>query len=277
MVQAFLEAAQQVGQPSTPLLVLADWLEENGDAARSHFLRLQVQAAALPRHDRHRRQLEERAVVILREHGETWLGPLKGLVRGWEFTGGRLEVVVPANVFLGAAMGAVLEGEVWAWVRQVRLEGVNDDVAATLAGSLRLAQITSLNLRYNSIGDLGALALARSPHLANVLALDLALNRICAGGAQALAESPYLTKLTYLDLWGNRISSQGAEALLSSGQLANLTYLDLERNHICVHEAQPFVASRQLPKLTFLNLRKNFLDEPVRAALRRWFGQAVEL
>jgi uncharacterized protein (TIGR02996 family) len=303
-VLAFLEAAQQEGQPSASLLILADWLEEHGDEARAHFLRLQVQAATLPRYARQRRLLEEQATGIVKQHGDTWLGPLAGVVRGWEFTGGRLEVVMPVSVFLGTAMAGVLGQEAWAWVRQVRLQEVDDAVMTTLAASPRLAQLTRLNLRYNTIGPAGAAALAGSSHLAQLISLDLALNRIGPGGAQALAGPANLENLTYLDLWGNGIGNSGVAALAGSPFLSQLSYLDLDRNNVGSEGAVQLADSPYLVHLTHLNLRnnqirdggaralaesphlvniaflslgRNLLGEPGKTLLRQRFGEAVEL
>src|SRR5262245_53509341 len=68
-----------------PRLILADWIEDNGDPERAEFLRLQVAESgsgprplSLPR----RRALGDRDQALLAQHGGRWLGPLAALGRG---------------------------------------------------------------------------------------------------------------------------------------------------------------------------------------------------
>jgi uncharacterized protein (TIGR02996 family) len=273
-VLAFLEAARQERQPSTTLLVLADWLEEHGDEARGRFLRLQSQAAALPVYDRQGRTLQAAAAELLQRHEAIWVGPFRSVARSWEFRGGLLELVIPVTVFLSPAMDAIFRQEVWAWVREVRLTGVTEAMAAELAVEPRLSQLTSLNLRYNTIWAAGAEALASSPHLASALSsLDLALNRVLEPGARALAESPRLVNLTSLDLWGNDIGDGGAQALAESPYLGNLISLNLERNRIGDAAARALAESPHLRNLTSLNLRGNPITSMIQ--LRKRFGDVL--
>jgi uncharacterized protein (TIGR02996 family) len=45
--KAFLEAINANSDDDEPRLIYADWLEENGDAQRTEFIRLQIQSAGL--------------------------------------------------------------------------------------------------------------------------------------------------------------------------------------------------------------------------------------
>ena len=45
--EAFLQAMVETPDDDTPRLVYADWLEENGDADRAEFIRLQCELATL--------------------------------------------------------------------------------------------------------------------------------------------------------------------------------------------------------------------------------------
>src|SRR5919205_623303 len=58
---AFLRAVADHPDEDGPRLVLADWLDERGDAARAEFVRVQCAAAALPAFDDRRVGLEDRA------------------------------------------------------------------------------------------------------------------------------------------------------------------------------------------------------------------------
>jgi uncharacterized protein (TIGR02996 family) len=82
-VLAFLQAIKDEPEDDTPRLVLADWLEERGDP-RSELLRIQVEMARLPLDAPHLRVLAPRQQQLLRQHADTWLGPLAPLVSGWK-------------------------------------------------------------------------------------------------------------------------------------------------------------------------------------------------
>lgn len=58
----------------TPRLVAADWFEENGDAARGEFIRVQVNRARLPPTDPQQPELAARELRLLKEHAARWIG-----------------------------------------------------------------------------------------------------------------------------------------------------------------------------------------------------------
>jgi uncharacterized protein (TIGR02996 family) len=66
---ALLEEARLAPDDDGPRLVLADWLEDHGDAARAEFLRLQCHSPRLA-------AAQERCRALLDRHGGAWLGPL---------------------------------------------------------------------------------------------------------------------------------------------------------------------------------------------------------
>ena len=55
-----------------PRLVYADWLEEQGDADRAEFIRVQIELAYLPDHDPKRDRLIDRESRLRNRHGEVW-------------------------------------------------------------------------------------------------------------------------------------------------------------------------------------------------------------
>ena len=77
-VAAFLRDARERPEDDTPRLVLADYLEENGDPERAEFVRLQCRLAAgqAPLEGSERRRMGERCEGLLGRHGGGWLGPL---------------------------------------------------------------------------------------------------------------------------------------------------------------------------------------------------------
>jgi uncharacterized protein (TIGR02996 family) len=50
--KAFLEAIIENPNDDAPRLMLADWLDERGQADRAEFIRLQIRLAQMPEYDR---------------------------------------------------------------------------------------------------------------------------------------------------------------------------------------------------------------------------------
>lgn len=82
-----------------------------------------------------------------------------------------------------------------------------------LAGSPRLATLSSLWLRQIPLGPEAAVALASSPHAHKLRDLNLLECELGDEGARALLGSPHLDGLTKLQLSGNRISADVSVAL----------------------------------------------------------------
>jgi uncharacterized protein (TIGR02996 family) len=75
---ALLRAAREQLDDDSPRLILADWLEEHGDAQRAEFLRLQcaLGPGSAPLHEAERSRAARRAAALLNRCGGAWLGPL---------------------------------------------------------------------------------------------------------------------------------------------------------------------------------------------------------
>jgi uncharacterized protein (TIGR02996 family) len=77
-IAAFLQDARERPEDDTPRLVLADFLEENGDADRAEFIRLQCRLApgTLPLEATQRQEMEDRSQRLVANRGGGWLGRL---------------------------------------------------------------------------------------------------------------------------------------------------------------------------------------------------------
>ncbi|MCC6420255.1 MAG: TIGR02996 domain-containing protein [Gemmataceae bacterium] len=77
-VLALLQAAREQPEDDGPRLVLADWLEEAGDAHRAEFLRLQCALGPGPGwpDESARSRARERVAELLARFGGAWLDPL---------------------------------------------------------------------------------------------------------------------------------------------------------------------------------------------------------
>ena len=85
---AFLHAIHASPADDLPRLVYADWLEENGDASRAEFIRVQCELATINAIDPQRVTLEDREHELLNEHEDRWLGESRPEMTEWEFARG---------------------------------------------------------------------------------------------------------------------------------------------------------------------------------------------
>jgi len=200
---ALLQAAKQEPEDRLCRRVLADWLEEQGEAEVAACLRQSL--------DKPQEWIEFPKAIR-----ERWW-PWNGCQDGW------LGVQNPTKKRPDSP---------WFCCLRFREYQIGPKRAAALAASPRWAQLKSLHLARNQIGSKGAAALAASPHLAQLTHLNLEDNQIGPKGAAALAASPHLAQLTSLDLARNQIGDSGTAALAASPHLAQLTSLHLRDNHI---------------------------------------------
>src|SRR5262245_7830148 len=101
---SLLWAAKQHPDDDARRLVLADWLEENGDesdVSRAEFIRSQLEQARLPAQSPARRQAQEREGQMLKRYGPQWCGPVWDLGDNWRFERGLMYLDVPANAIVG--------------------------------------------------------------------------------------------------------------------------------------------------------------------------------
>src|SRR5262249_54159392 len=70
--RGFLEAIIAEPDDDTPRLIFADWLEEQGDAARAEFIRVQIERARLPEWDARQVRLRLRERELIEQYGLKW-------------------------------------------------------------------------------------------------------------------------------------------------------------------------------------------------------------
>jgi uncharacterized protein (TIGR02996 family) len=279
--KAFLQAVLDEPDDDAPRLVYADWLEEHGDAARAEFLRVQCELARLADGDGRRWELEARERWLLWHHGKRWAGPLRRLVKRWQFRRGFVEgVTAGAAEFLGWA------DELFrlAPIRHVRLLRVRDTLPR-LARCRHLARVQGLDLRHQDFSPEAFDALARSRHLTGLTSLNLRGTLLCnTAGMRQLAGYESLAGLTSLDLSQPRpgrperrdenderfcIQPSGIQALSDSPHLQRLTALKLSGydSGFSQQAVEALTGAALLGRLTELDLSRTHLglfyyDEP---------------
>jgi uncharacterized protein (TIGR02996 family) len=289
-------------------LVYSDWLEENGQAARAEFIRVQIELAKIgrpakechfgavhnprlltPEESRRRKKLQDREQALCLEHEKAWAAELPDL-KGIEWSHPRRGFVeeVTAENFRAFHTHAARLYDL------VPLRGLHfgpcakfgdkaelkADSAMRLADFPALARLHSLTIHGSAIGDRGAIALANSPHVANLVSLELSMSIVDDRGARALALSPHLGNLRALLMYMNRTGNNGAAALANSTSLPHLAVINLELNHVGDEAGRAFAYTQQLPELLHLNLFDQFsgeLSRDVCRALKERWGDRVEV
>src|SRR5262245_30391979 len=136
-VLAFLADIKEHPGDDTPRLILADWLQDQGDP-RGEFIRLQCLQARRPA-DLAQQPLDDRLDQLRREHRDAWLGPLVDMALDVWFERGLLRLHVESTAVTGGDLDAVAETTAWHWVEgvKVRLTGPQDAAALARSPSLR--------------------------------------------------------------------------------------------------------------------------------------------
>jgi hypothetical protein len=135
--------------------------------------------------------------------------------------------------------------------------------------------LTSLELRWGSLGDEGVRELGRSPQGALLRRLDLSFNGLGPAGAQALADAPLGETLTQLDLSGNKIGNLGLKTLVHSPRLGNLRRLDLWKCGITHNGVKSLLASPHLDRFTYVRLSENAISPRAYDGLRKRLGDRL--
>lgn len=227
-VLAFLRAIKANPDDNTPRLILADWLEEHGDAmqaARGEFLRLQCLGSQIAG--------RERQAELLRCYETAWLGSMGPLVRLRSFCWDRglLHFETTADILLDRSVGDIAT-DAFAWVEGITLRRLTADWMYQLIAVPWMRWLNQLDLNFNALGDFGAWDLTSSPNLVNLRTLWLRGNDIGPEGAATLAQTSSLPNLKQLSLRDNSIGEAGASALANSPLLTRLTFLNLQGNHL---------------------------------------------
>jgi uncharacterized protein (TIGR02996 family) len=228
-LQRLLDAIRTRPEDDTARLVYADWLEEQGDAARAELVRVQVSRARLSAWDPERVRLQLRERALLAEHGERWrseLPELKGVTWG-SFRRG----------LIGRASFASVE------VLQQNLEALRG-----------LPVLEGIALRWAAENDwdkIGAIEGLRSLTVHGPLLDETDMD--------GLAQSPLLSALTTLNLVESRMSREPFQRLLSSPHLGQLETLRVP--HHLLSSLEDLVQATTLPALRELDLSVATMEE----------------
>ena len=297
--EGLLRAIASDLESDTPRLIYADWLEEQGDAERAEFLRLQCQLVESPLDAFQSDAMAGRARELELRYGLVWKQRLPEELQGRSlFHRGLLTGMACAVEAFPQVAEAFLAGNPLLHVLQVYpgQSSLRYQAWDRFFSSPWLRHFTSLDLSNNWMGNLGASVLANCPHLENLSELDLSGNNINDlampalmdatlpalrrlklrsnefgdRGITLLARSGRLTRLQRLDLNWNRIGDAGLSALVRGQYLSSLEILDLRGNNIRENSVKVLLKSTALPRLRRLLLDgRGVFSKPTAKALRR--------
>jgi uncharacterized protein (TIGR02996 family) len=254
--QAFLQAIRESPDDDAPRLIYADWLEEQGGAARAaraSFIRIQCRLAELPEDDPARDSLEDEAVDLLAQHEAEWTQPLHGIVADWHFSRGFVErITIGAPKFLTQAE-CLFD---FTPLRSVHFLISPRDVPH-IAACKHLQGIETLDFSGCHLNDRAVQQLLISPHLERLTALNLNGNSINTPGVRALVESSLFARLRLLDLSRNIVIGDNAARLLAQADSGNnLEILSLANTNLTLDGLHDFFQSRNLSRLYTLNISR---------------------
>jgi uncharacterized protein (TIGR02996 family) len=259
-------------------LVLADWLEDHGDA-RAELIRVQVELAKLKRLDPRWKELDRQEAKILKEHGRPWRDALKAMGGKCRFSRGLLgRYHVVASKLLRAPWESWRNTEALAWLDGLyttdvdswfprvascpALEFINElhtchllqfgaETVAALARYERAPYLRSLGFRNANLTVDDALPLTAAPYWRQLRRLGLSANKLGDRVGELL---PFCAGLLSLDVGTNGIGAAGLEALASSPHLSRLTDLNLTDNPITTAGAKALAGATAFPDLEWLSL-----------------------
>jgi uncharacterized protein (TIGR02996 family) len=241
--RGFLEDILANPDDDAPRLIYADWLDENGDAARAEFIRVQIERTTLPEWDPRQVRLRLREEALLKLHGRKWKAELprlqdvtwkefrRGFVATARFT--RFSVI---NANASACWAATpVEAISVRWPRK----GEPCERLAPLAGLRELSFLET---------PVEVAPLADSPLLSTLRVLSI--SGLWATGFRRLAGSPHLGNLATLRVPFNSIGNEGIDALLGAKSLNALTELDLsDHGRTGRHRGDPVIEAETVATL----------------------------
>jgi uncharacterized protein (TIGR02996 family) len=277
----------------TPRLAYADWLDENGQADRAEFVRVQVERARLPEWDATQVRLRLREKKLLDQHGERWLAEIPAPA-GAKWEGFRRGIVAEVSFASYDAMRqsahacravAPVEAVTVRWPRKRepqenappiaelrelsltgRPESPNDVVRLAESPQLRTLRVLTARGLWADVFP----RLVRSLYLAPLKALRLPNSELGNAGILALLESSALTQLEELDLSGRGVMERYNEdpvvrapglVLLAGWEgLKSVRSLNLNGNDLGRSGLRALLQSRHVGGLKELSLRNTRLD-----------------
>ncbi len=278
---SFLAAIWKAPEENLPRLIYADYLDERNDPL-GQFIRIQCALEDCTISSSRRWELRQFEAEYLSRYGTIWAKPLEGLVTGYAFRRGFIEMVrMEARTFLARApllfqlapvrhiqfldLGSSAEKVFHSsWLHQLSTLTIYAQHGGAQLGNLleniSLPRLTTFNLGRNSLGSLGLRYLMRSEGFPALETLYLHENEISDSGTELITRSKYFPKLKRLHLEQNDLTSRTLAYLALAQKENPIQEIYLARNQL--HASPKGQSNLLLPELCFnkLHLKENQLS-----------------
>jgi uncharacterized protein (TIGR02996 family) len=272
-----LRAIRDNPDEDTPRLMYADYLDEEGFAARAEFVRAQIERARLPDGDPRRNALEDREHELLAEHECAWLGAAPDEMdelADWRFDRGFVHEVAASPVFMrGPGSALCASHPVRRWRVTSGDRGVNFPEDLKEAGQRGwAARLEALDLSgwYSGLGELAGFLGERS-NFERLRDLNLTGRGPLEPLGEILEHAPFRDRLTVLRCGeggydGGRLDVP--EFLRALGSACRLEELGVPGSMLMTDDARDLLAAGVLSSLTALDLHGNPIDADAHGAFR---------
>jgi len=276
----FWEAIRQAEpEDHGPLLIYADWLEEQGDPARAEWIRVEVERVAVGPGTWRGRLLADRSRRLAKR-----LEPVGGVEEeGGEEPPGRgceWNSSLAVGHILGLPRLVRTTAEVFrrrgSWfLRRLPIDHLELHPSITRRPEVALSGCESLRaIRWLRLRDRSSLEAALdSPHWSGLRTLDLRELGLTTGDLQLVLETILprtVIRPRTLNLQGNRLGVGGIKALLACPNLQGLKRLNLRYARIRVGGLAQLAQSAGLSDLEELNLRHETIGDEGMDHLLSW-------
>jgi uncharacterized protein (TIGR02996 family) len=259
---AFLRTILADPDDDAPRLIYADWLDEQGDADRAEFIRLQVQLSRMLPGEPGWGPMFGRSHELKQLHHVEWVNKLPQFDEvHWEiFERGFIKaarVDSPDAYFDNA-------GKLFAAapIEELRLHQFTWVNATRLAESKHLRRIRVLDFGDgNRVANQGTEALAKSPYLANLVTLNLSQNSLGSAGVRAIAMAPYIRSLRELKLDRNDLYDDALRYIAESSNFAGLEMLDMDFTRTGDDGVRALARTKHVKRLRSVYLNNNLITD----------------
>ncbi len=245
----------------TPRLVYADYLEEEGNAPRAEFIRVQCALARLPEGDPQRHALEDRQHELLAEHECAWLGVAPDAMdelEEWTFERGFVHEVAASPYFMrGPGADLCTSNLVRRWRVTSGVDNFPEDLKeAGQRGWFSRLEAVDLSAWYPPLGEMSGF-FSRS-NFGKLRELDVSNRPGLDALPDLLAFAPFRDQLKVLRCdgrYGERLDA--AELIRALGPDCRLDELTASAAMLTDADLGDLLAARVCSQLTSLDVTRN--------------------
>lgn len=251
---ALLAAIIANPEEDIPRLMLADWLQENGEDARGQFIRRQIEVARVEPYSRAARTAQSAAERLLEGRRAEWSRTVRQWVVGWEFGRGFVEHVAVNVANFPHDAERIFAFEPIRSLQPVRFAAAVMAPLDSFFETPQLERITRLDLSGMPLSPVEMEPLIDCPYLAGVADLCLRRTPVMPDWLEAFLLSPAMPALAGLDLGDVTHLGPRLADTLPALFLRTFQHLDLSRITFTSNQIKAVLGSRCLQEVEELRL-----------------------